>query len=168
MDDHRRATVALLVGLVGASIMIAGAGHVYLRRWRRAATWFVGGVAVFAVLVSTFADPTTASMESVPPVVLVPYVLFLTLSAADAYLVARRDGAASSALPAALGAGAADARRTDAANDARRTDAADGADADSDVTDSTAACHSCGRRVDADLTFCWYCAAPLGEGAERE
>lgn len=168
MDDHRRATVAVLVGLVGATIMVAGVGHVYLRRWRRAATWFGGGVVFFAALIVTFADPTATSVASVPPSVLAPYFLFLTFSVADAYLVARRGGAPASALPASLGANAGDvaARGGDANGVAtRETDAGDAA---VQGTDANAACPACGKPVDADLAFCWYCAAPLGESAERE
>lgn len=144
MDTRRRATIAAIVGLVGATIMVAGVGHVYLRKWRRAAMWFVGGVAAFAILVTVFADPTATTMETLPLTVLAPYFLFLTLSVADAYVVAQRATTSSSALPDSLGI------------------------SETDADESGVTCPSCGRAAATDLQFCWYCAAPIQEPSERE
>ncbi|WP_410765385.1 zinc ribbon domain-containing protein [Haloferax sp. DFSO60] len=98
-DARRRALVAALVGVLGASLGIAGAGHVYLREWRRAIAWFSFVVGVGLVLLSTFATPTPSSFDSLPPEVTVPVIVLLFLSALDAYRIAfyrarqRADGA---------------------------------------------------------------------------
>jgi hypothetical protein len=89
-DARRRAVVAALVGVLGASLGIAGAGHVYLREWRRAIAWFTFVLGAGLVLVSTFADPATASLDSLPTEVTVPVIALLFLSALDAYRVAVR------------------------------------------------------------------------------
>ncbi|KAB1192165.1 MULTISPECIES: DUF7575 domain-containing protein [Haloferax] len=89
-DARRRAVVAALVGVLGASLGIAGAGHVYLREWRRAIAWFTFVLGAGLVLVSTFSDPATASVDSLPTEVTVPVVALLFLSALDAYRVGMR------------------------------------------------------------------------------
>ncbi|ELZ73127.1 hypothetical protein C5B91_02445 [Haloferax sp. Atlit-10N] len=89
-DARRRAFVAALVGVVGASLGIAGAGHVYLREWRRAIAWFTFVVGAGLVLLSTFADPATVTVDSVPREVLIPVLGLLFLSALDAYRVGIR------------------------------------------------------------------------------
>ena len=139
MDTRRRATIAALVGLVGAVVLVPGAGHVYLRKWRRAVAWFLVGVTCFAALTATFAADST-TVDGLPSTVLVPYFLFLTLSVLDAYVVARRTPASRLSTPSALG----------------------GVEEDSSVV-----CESCGRAVDPELTFCWYCTTPVSD-AEGE
>jgi hypothetical protein len=93
---ERRAAVAIVVGTVGAIVGIAGAGHVYLRQWRRAAAWFslVLGASLVLVFVST--DPETVTAETLPPAVVVSVAALLLTSVADAYLVARRRGSRTS------------------------------------------------------------------------
>lgn len=140
MNSQRRATVAALVGLAGALVLIAGAGHVYLRRWRRAAVWFAGGVAGLVALTFAFVDPTVSSLTALPVTVTGPYFLFLTLSVADAYAVAR--GMAARGVPGPMEA----------------DEAAEGG----------VSCESCGRTTDPRLRFCWYCATTLPESAEGE
>jgi hypothetical protein len=137
----RRATMAAVVGLLGALIFVAGAGHVYLRRWRRAAVWFVGGVAGLVALSLAFADPAVESLAALPPEVTAPYFLFLSLSVADAYLVASGTTATTD-LPGPLGG--------DESGEAGGT------------SDSS------GRTTDPGLRFCWYCAASLPESVDRE
>ncbi|WP_416838974.1 zinc ribbon domain-containing protein [Haloferax sp. DFSO52] len=90
VDARRRAVVAALVGVVGASLGIAGAGHVYLREWRRAIAWFTFVIGAGLVLVSTFSDPATASLETLPAEVTVPIIVLLFLNALDAYRVGIR------------------------------------------------------------------------------
>ncbi|WP_411965666.1 zinc ribbon domain-containing protein [Haloferax sp. YSMS24] len=89
-DARRRAVVAALVGVLGASLGIAGAGHVYLREWRRAIAWFTFVLGAGLVLVSTFSDPATASVETLPTEVTVPVIGLLLLSTLDAYRVGMR------------------------------------------------------------------------------
>ncbi|MDS0298107.1 zinc ribbon domain-containing protein [Halogeometricum sp. S1BR25-6] len=93
-DTRRRAMVAAFVGVLGASVGIAGAGHVYLREWRRAASWFAFVVGAGLVLLSVFADPTAvtfATLDQVPSEVTGPLFVLLFLSTFDAYYVAGRD-----------------------------------------------------------------------------
>ncbi|MFC6826355.1 DUF7575 domain-containing protein [Halopelagius fulvigenes] len=132
-DTRRRAMVAALVGVLGASVGIAGAGHVYLRRWRRAVAWFTLVVAVGVGLVFAFADPTTVSvwdLSALPTEVTGPVFALLFLSTVDAYYVAAR----------------------------------------SYRTDSGPRCPHCGGELDAEMSFCPWCATELKrrpEGVEN-
>lgn len=78
-----RPFVAVLLALA-----VAGLGHVYLRRWSRAAGWFAMILGTGLALVGLFAEPT-ASIDQLPPSVLYPVVGLFLLSAVDAYLLAR-------------------------------------------------------------------------------
>ena len=92
-DTRRRAIVAAFVGVVGASIGVAGAGHLYLREWRRAASWFAFVLGAGLVLLSVFADPTAvtpSTLDQVPAEVTGPLFVLLFLSTFDAYYVAAR------------------------------------------------------------------------------
>ncbi|RDI71187.1 zinc ribbon domain-containing protein [Halopelagius longus] len=123
-DTRRRAMVAALVGVLGASVGIAGAGHVYLRRWRRALAWFTFVVAVGVALVFAFADPTTVSVSdpsALPTEVTGPVFALLFLSTVDAYYVAARGHRG----------------------------------------ESGPRCPNCGGELDAQMTFCPWCATEL-------
>ena len=87
---ERRAAFAVVVGAIGAFVGIAGAGHVYLRRWRRAAAWFSIVLGASLVLVFVFTDPETVTAEMLPPAVVGPVAALLLASVVDAYLVGRR------------------------------------------------------------------------------
>jgi peptidoglycan/LPS O-acetylase OafA/YrhL len=89
-DARRRALVAALVGVIAATVGIAGAGHAYLREWRRAAAWFSFVLGTGLVLVAVFADPATATPASLPATVTVPVYALLLANAIDAYRVASR------------------------------------------------------------------------------
>ena len=81
--------MAALVGALGATVGIAGAGHVYLRQWRRALAWFVTAIGAFFVLVSLFvSDPADVTVASLPPTVLIPFAVLMVLSTVDAYRLA--------------------------------------------------------------------------------
>lgn len=86
---NRRVAVAVLVGSAGAVLGVAGAGHVYLRRWRRAAAWFAGVLGVSVALVVLLTDPQTVTPGTLPPTVVGPLVALLLASVADTYLVGR-------------------------------------------------------------------------------
>jgi hypothetical protein len=90
VDTRRRAVVAVLFGVFGAAIGIAGVGHAYLRRWRRAAAWFALVVGAAMVLIYVFDDPATATPSTLPQEVIVPVLALLVTSVLDAYVVARR------------------------------------------------------------------------------
>ncbi|QZY00036.1 DUF7575 domain-containing protein [Halobaculum rubrum] len=96
---QRRPVVAAALAVVPAL------GHAYLRRWSRAVAWLsllVGSALVFAGLsgggvgdplasvgISTAALPTAAAG---PAALVVPLGVVIALSAADAYVLARREG----------------------------------------------------------------------------
>jgi hypothetical protein len=86
---ERRAAVAAVVGAIGATVGIAGAGHVYLRQWRRAAAWFSVVLGASLFLVFAFTDPRTVTADSLPPEVVWPVVALLLASVADAYFAGR-------------------------------------------------------------------------------
>jgi hypothetical protein len=85
--------LAALIGVLGASVGIAGAGHVYLREWRRAVAWFTFVLGVGLVLLSVFSDPASLANTDptdLPTTVTAPLFLLLFLSSLDAYYVASR------------------------------------------------------------------------------
>ncbi|QIB73409.1 zinc ribbon domain-containing protein [Halogeometricum borinquense] len=100
-DTRRRALVAAFIGGVGASVGIAGAGHAYLREWRRAVAWFTFVLGVGLVLLSVFTDPmslTLATIDEVPVEVTAPMAVLFFLSTFDAYYVASRKSQESDSL----------------------------------------------------------------------
>ena len=93
-DTRRRALVAVLVGVLGATVGIAGAGHAYLREWRRAIAWFAFVLGTGLVLLSVYSDPVTAaeSPSALPMTVTGPILVLLVLSTLDAYRLALTAG----------------------------------------------------------------------------
>jgi uncharacterized paraquat-inducible protein A len=72
------------------ALAVAGLGHAYLRRWRRAAGWF-GAILLTGIgLASFFAPPSATSVTEFPPEVILPVLALFALSAVDAYRLARR------------------------------------------------------------------------------
>lgn len=133
---RRRALLAALVGVLGATVGIAGAGHAYLRRWRRAAAWFSFVLGVGLVLVSTFTDPRSVTPATLPSEVTLPILGLLVLSTADAFRLALRTSR----------------RRTGPSGE--------------DPGDGGPSCPHCGRSLDPSLAFCWYCAEPVHDETE--
>ncbi|SDZ88876.1 hypothetical protein SAMN04488065_1024 [Haloplanus vescus] len=86
---NRRVVVAVFVSLVGAVFGIAGVGHAYLRRWKRAVAWFSLVLGAGLVLVTSFANPATATVSTLPLRVTVPVGVLLALNTVDAHRVAR-------------------------------------------------------------------------------
>jgi hypothetical protein len=147
-NTRRRAFVATLVGVLGATIGIAGAGHVYLKKWRRAVAWFTFVLGVELVLLSVFANPaafaepgstavTLSAVQSIasglPPTVTGPVLVLFVLSILDAYRLGLEGGMDESTGPS---------------------------------------CPYCGHEVDPELTFCPWCTerfeeAPAESGARR-
>jgi hypothetical protein len=89
-DVGRRVVLTVLVGVLGASLFIAGAGHVYLREWRRAAAWFAAGVGTLVAAAFALGDPASITLGSLPLPVAVPFAVVLLASVVDAYSLARR------------------------------------------------------------------------------
>ncbi|MGQ4555812.1 DUF7575 domain-containing protein [Halobellus sp. GM3] len=145
MTRTRRAMIAALVAVLGASLGVAGAGHLYLRRWRRAVAWFSFVVGAALVLLWLFADPSTVSLtdpasvaalepSALPATVTAPLFGLLLLSTFDAYRLA-----------------SVGVRTTDEPQ-----------------------CPNCGGELDPEIDFCPWCTIELewerpGEktGAER-
>ena len=131
---RRRAMIAALLAVLGASIGVAGTGHLYLRKWRRAAGWFAFVVGATLVLLSVFVDPSTLSLSdpaavanvdpgSLPTAVTVPVFALLFLNAFDAYRVATLDLRAP----------------------------------------DEATCPRCGGELDPEIHFCPWCTTELAE-----
>ena len=134
MGGRRRPAVAVVLALA-----VAGLGHAYLRRWGRAAAWFLTIATTGVVLIGAFADPN-ANLRELPLTVLGPLVGLFVLSAIDAYRLAAR-------APAASGRG-----------DAERVA----------VEDEHPQCPNCGREVDPELGFCHWCTRRLSFDAESD
>lgn len=149
-NPRRRAFVAALLGVLGATIGIAGTGHAYLREWRRAIAWFTFVLGAELVLLSVFADPATvvesgssmpmtfsalmSTASTIPSTVTGPLLVLLVLSTVDAYRIGL------------MSAGVGE--------------------------DTGPSCPYCGHEVDPELDFCQWCTgrfetAPAeGETAE--
>lgn len=147
-EARRRALIAAAVGLLGGALGAAGAGHAYLREWRRAIAWFLVVLGVGLVLVSVYTDPATVTWQSdLPLEVVLPLLVLSLLSAVDAYAVARKQATAT-ATPAA-----GDVEGTGPENRGGAISAERGAE---ELT-----CPHCGQEVDPELDFCHWCTEPL-------
>ncbi|MFB6301453.1 MAG: DUF6677 family protein [Haloferacaceae archaeon] len=142
MGRHRPWLAAVL------AVLVAGLGHAYLRRWRRALVWFVAILVAGIALSTAFSDPATTGPTDFPVTVIVPLLVLYGVSAADAFRIARTGASASGA-----------ATGLDATNGAP-----DREDATAEGTPD--ACPHCGKEVDPDLDFCTWCTEPLD--ADRE
>jgi len=151
-NGRRRLVMTTLVALVGAFFGVAGTGHAYLRRWKRSILWLVLTLVTMIVLINQYV-PDPASLDpfdttALPMEVLLPVVVVLAFSVADAVLLAYLDGRASSAgstsIPSVGG------------EDAAGLEAADG----------VVSCPHCGKETDAELEFCTWCTESLREGSE--
>lgn len=148
-EARRRALIAAAVGLLGAALGAAGAGHAYLREWRRAIAWFSLVLGVGLVLVSMYTDPATVTWRSdLPLEVVLPLLVLSLLSALDAYAVARKQTTEPVSTEPASARVAVDGR----AGDVER--------ADDELT-----CPHCGRDADPELDFCHWCTEPLDRDA---
>ncbi|MFB6080914.1 MAG: DUF6677 family protein [Haloferacaceae archaeon] len=125
------------------AVLVAGLGHAYLRRWRRAALWFVAILGVGVALSTTVADPSTVGPTNLPLTVAGPLLALYGASAIDAFRIAR--DARPRAVAGVVGGGAPTAEDDDAA-----------------------VCPHCGRSVDPDLDFCTWCTKPLDEESTDE
>jgi len=148
MGNSRRLWLTAAVALVGAAIGIAGAGHAYLRRWRRSALWFVltlgAGTALTAVYVgdpetletyTLLASPVEIMLPVYPPEVVMPLLGIIGFSVVDALLVAYLDQ--------------------------REAEMTPGIEPDSASADAGVSCPHCGRSTDPELDFCTWCTDSL-------
>ncbi|KAB1198821.1 MULTISPECIES: zinc ribbon domain-containing protein [Haloferax] len=123
-----RPWLAALLGLA-----VTGLGHLYLRRWRRAALWVVLAFSISVLFVPTGSLEALATGGQLPPLVdVLPILAVSLISVADAFLLGMKQ-----------------------VNDARRAETVD--------EDETASCPNCGRDVDPELDFCHWCTTRLDE-----
>jgi hypothetical protein len=138
-DLRRRLLLTALFGVVGAVLGIGGAGHAYLRKWRRSVLWFLVSIGSFLALVSIYIPDLEAidpyDVGAYPPEVITPLVVILGFSVVDALLVAFLDQREAELTP---GIGT------------------DVSDADEGVS-----CPHCGRSTDPELDFCTWCTESL-------
>ena len=143
-DSRRRALITALVGVLGATIGVAGAGHAYLREWRRAIAWFTFVLGAQLVLLSVFTDPSTlvgtesaapmsfSAIQSVatglPSTVTGPILILFVLSVLDAYRLALLGGTSDAEGPS---------------------------------------CPYCGNEVDPELAFCPWCTERFEEAPKE-
>ena len=136
---RRRLVLTALIGVVGAALGIGGAGHAYLRKWRRSVLWFLVSMGSFLALVSVYV-PDLATVDpyditTYPPEVVTPLVVILGFSVVDALLVAFLDQ--------------------------RETEMAPGVGDDASDAETGVSCPHCGRSTDPELDFCTWCTEPL-------
>ena len=123
---NKNILIAILFALI-----YPGLGHIYLRSWIRAITWFLFAIATTILVVPT---PIMESIESGGVSVIftdaaqLPFEAYIALAAVnllnivDVYLVAKSKYQS---------------------------------------TESTSICTLCGRKLDSDLSFCPWCTADL-------
>lgn len=118
------------------ALLIAGLGHAYLRRWRRAFMWFGWIFGTGLVLTAFFADSATTDPVILAPEIFVPLVVLFLMSAVDAFRLGRAD------------------RRTQGPTEIFPT-------GDDESGDIQGTCPHCGKAIDPDLDFCPWCTEPL-------
>lgn len=150
MEQRKEKRTWLAVAL---AMLVTGLGHLYLRRWGRAAGWVLLaiGASAFvppeqAALFSQWVEATlslqsTANLAPLDPTALLPLVAVGLLSIVDVYLVARNHNAQYRAQQAVIAAGG--------------------------TVDSVVQCPACGRDVDPDLDFCHWCTTRLDRPSEE-
>ncbi len=136
---------------------MTGFGHLYLRRWRRAAGWLAVLFAVSYVFVEPAAIDGLAAGEPVDPLSVAPTLLVGVASVADAYVLARAQNAVAQT------GGATATRAGDAAAAGAGASSGETVNPSEEAIDS---CPNCGKEVDPTLNFCHWCSADLPGGAE--
>jgi hypothetical protein len=138
-----RPFVAAVLGM-----LVTGLGHVYLRRWLRAAAWLA---TAFAVSVAFVPETTAAAIlagETVDPMLLLPGAAVGFGSALDAFLIARRQVSAGGEVSTGGDAVTSDGPAT---NDVEPS------------TDENVDCPNCGKPVDPELAFCHWCTTEFDD-----
>lgn len=130
--------------IVGAFLGIAGTGHAYLRRWRRSALWFLISMSSFFMLMSVYVPDMEAidtyDVTTYPIEVMIPIVVILSFSVADALLIAFVDRQQPATTP--------------------------GVDHDHETAEEGLSCPNCGRSTDPELDFCTWCTEPFQQSNE--
>lgn len=133
---RKRPWLAALLGLIAT-----GFGHLYLRRWWRAAGWLLASFITSAVFVSDGAiqtatgvmmDPGSASVSSFPVMELLPIYAVLAASVVDAYVIARMNNRLVM-----------------------------------EQRQGIQRCPACGRQIDPEVSFCQWCGTEQKEETDR-
>ncbi len=147
MANRRRVLVTALVALAGAMIGVPGAGHAYLRRWKRSLLWLTVTLGAGILLLSYYV-PDPAALDpfdfaAIPMEVRLPIVVITVVSVVDATLLAYLEG--------------------------RNSGSSSGVTPTSDDEDG-GTCPHCGKTTDPELDFCTWCTEPLAsdEGADDD
>jgi hypothetical protein len=123
-----RPWLAAILGLA-----ITGLGHLYLRRWRRAALWVALAFSISVLFVPTGSLESLATGGQLPPLVdVLPLLTVSLVSVLDAFVLGMKQVTESD--------------EPTVSDDA-----------------STQSCPQCGRDVDPDLDFCHWCTTRLDE-----
>ena len=139
MTDAATVRRPLIAAAFGA--ILPGSGHLYLRRWKRAAAWLLLAAAVS--LATLPADPFGGSATPFDLLGLLAGSVVAAVSAVDAYRLARSDGATP-----ATASTAAETRSTDG---------------ESGIGSAVVDCPACGRPLDPGLSFCHWCTTEFGD-----
>lgn len=146
---NRRGVIAAILGF-----LYPGLGHVYLRKWVRALSWFVLALATAALVVPESAfdafqaegvDGLMAASENFGLEVTLSLLTIRVLNVVDAYVVAVREAAAS------------------AAEQVQASDASGAA-----AAAEPAECPECGKDLDQELDFCPWCTERLETDPDAE
>ncbi|MFC4358640.1 zinc ribbon domain-containing protein [Halobium salinum] len=138
MSRTRTSYRPIVAALLGS--LVTGAGHLYLRRWLRAAGWLVAAYVVAVLFVPESVLTAMASGERPDVVAALPMLAVAAASAFDAYRIA-------------LDAESRSADAEPSADGEERVDPATGG--------HTADCPACGKAFDPDLGFCHWCTTEV-------
>jgi hypothetical protein len=148
---NRRGVIAAILGF-----LYPGLGHVYLRKWVRALSWFVLALATAALVVPDAAYQAFQSegvsglmeaSESFGLEVTLSLLAIRLLNVVDAYMIAARQASAA------------------AVEDVTPDEAGE---ANGAVVSEPGECPACGKELDEDLDFCPWCTTRLDTGAGGE
>ncbi|WP_325064103.1 zinc ribbon domain-containing protein [Halobacterium bonnevillei] len=148
---NRRGVIAAILGF-----LYPGLGHVYLRKWVRALSWFVLALATAALVVPDAAyqafqaegvSGLMEASESFGIEVTLSLLAIRVLNVVDAYMVAARQASAAAVADVTPG----------------EADEANGA-----VVSEPGECPACGKELDEDLDFCPWCTTRLDTGADAD
>lgn len=152
---NRRGVIAAVLGF-----LYPGLGHVYLRKWLRALSWFVLALATAALVVPDSAyqafqtdgfDGLMTASENFGLQVTLSLLAIRLLNVVDAYVVATRQAAASVAETVTPG------------------DSGDAAAAGGSVAGGNPGeCPACGKELDEELDFCPWCTTRLETGGDGD
>jgi hypothetical protein len=121
--------------------LVAGLGHLYLRRWKRAIGWIILVVATTAIFLPSDIQ-TALNSGTIGIASLVPVFVVEVANVIDAYLLANVQNAMAQ-LPTSL------------------DDISDPPRSDKTAPKLLTHCPHCGKELDSDLDFCQWCGTDV-------